>query len=166
MLASVVGGARTRPTIAAYHEGMPAGVGPDDTVLRVSRTLALPMTEIQWRATTSGGPGGQHANRTLSRVEVTFNVERSATLGPRQRARLLDKIGPVVRASSGDERSQARNRQIALERLATRIASALHTDKSRHATAPTKGAKERRLASKHRRSALKALREGRDLGDD
>src|SRR5580658_2828142 len=95
-------------------------VAGDDT-LHVHRGLDLPLAEISWRATTSGGPGGQHANRTLSRVEVQFDVAASATLGPRQRTRLLERVGPVVRASASDSRSQARNRQVALERLAAKI---------------------------------------------
>src|SRR5580700_7315716 len=82
------------------------------STLRVHKGLTLPMSEITWRATTSGGPGGQHANRTLSRVEVQFDVTASAALGPRQRARLLERYGPVVRAAASDSRSQSRNRQL------------------------------------------------------
>jgi len=131
--------------------------------LRVSRSLSLPMSEVQWRATTPGGPGGQHANKTSSRVEVRFDVVSSATLGPRQRARLLERIGPVVRATASDERSQARNRQIALERLATRIAAALRVDAPRRPTKPTKGSTERRLDDKRRRAEVKRRRR---TGDD
>lgn len=130
------------------------------TRLRISRTLSIPMSEVAWRATTSGGPGGQHANRASSRVEVRFDVLRSATLGPRQRARLLERAGPVVRATSTDDRSQARNRQIALDRLAERIAAALRTEAPRRPTAPTKGSKERRLQDKRRRSEVKRHRGG------
>jgi len=129
----------------------------------VSRSLSLPMSEVQWRATTPGGPGGQHANKTSSRVEVRFDVVSSATLGPRQRARLLERIGPVVRATASDERSQARNRQIALERLATRIAAALRVDAPRRPTKPTKGSTERRLDDKRRRAEVKRRRR---TGDD
>ena len=96
----------------------------DDT-LHVQRGLDLPLSEISWRATTSGGPGGQHANRTLSRVEVQFDVAASQTLGPRQRGRLLERLGPVVRASSSESRSQARNREMALQRLATKLSAGL-----------------------------------------
>jgi ribosome-associated protein len=124
------------------------------------------MSDVAWRATTPGGPGGQHANRTLSRVEVRFDVERSAALGPRQRARLLERLGPVVRASSADERSQLRNRQIALERLAARLADALRVEAPRHATKPSKGAKERRLQEKHRRSEVKRGRGRRAETDE
>ena len=126
--------------------------------LRVNRSLAVPMDEIGWRATTSGGPGGQHANRASSRVEVWFEVAASRTLGPRQRARLLERLGPVVRATAGDDRSQARNRQLALDRLADRLAAALRVDPPRRPTAPTKGSKERRLAGKKRRSEVKRQR--------
>jgi ribosome-associated protein len=121
------------------------------------------MSEVQWRATTPGGPGGQDANKTSSRVEVRFDVVSSATLGPRQRARLLERIGPVVRATASDERSQARNRQIALERLATRIAAALRVDAPRRPTKPTKGSTERRLDDKRRRAEVKRRRR---TGDD
>ncbi len=133
--------------------------------LKVTRSLTIPMSEITWRATTPGGPGGQHANRTASRVEVRFDVEASEALGPRQRAALLDRIGPVVRAAAGEDRSQARNRELALQRLAGRIAQALAVRTPRRATAPTKGSKERRLESKHRRSSVKRDR-GRPGPDD
>jgi ribosome-associated protein len=130
----------------------------EDGLLRVSRSLTIPVSEIGWRASPSGGPGGQHANKTSSRVEVRFDVLASSALGPRQRARLLRQAGPVIRATSSDERSQARNRQLALERLAHKISAALRSDKPRVATKPTLGAKERRLQEKHRRSAIKRSR--------
>jgi ribosome-associated protein len=126
--------------------------------LRVHKALAIPMSEITWRATTSGGPGGQHANRTLSRVEVQFEVTSSATLGPRQRARLLERYGPVVRAAAADSRSQARNRQLALERLAVKVAEGLRVDPTRRPTRPTKGSQVRRVEAKRRRSETKARR--------
>jgi ribosome-associated protein len=132
--------------------------GPGPKALRITRNLTVPMTEIGWRASTSGGPGGQHANRTSSRVEVWFDVEASTSLGVRQRARLLRRLGPVVRVSAGDDRSQARNRQIALERLAKRLADGLKHDPPRHPTSPTLGSRERRLDQKHRRSEVKRAR--------
>lgn len=132
--------------------------GADRGVLRVNRSLAIPLAEIAWRAGTSGGPGGQHANRTASRVEVSFDVGDSAALGPRQRARLLERLGPVVRAAAGDERSQARNRQLALERLAARLAGALRVAPPRRPTAPSAAARRRRLEEKRRRAALKRQR--------
>jgi ribosome-associated protein len=122
------------------------------------------MSEVTWRATTSGGPGGQHANRTLSRVEVEFDVGASSVLGPRQRQRLLDRIGPVVRASAGESRSQARNRQLALERLAARIDDALRVEAPRRATRPTKSSQVRRVEAKRRRAEVKRGR--RRPGDD
>jgi ribosome-associated protein len=130
----------------------------------VHRGLDLPLAEITWRATTSGGPGGQHANRTLSRVEVQFDVEASATLGPRQRARLREKLGPVVRASSSDSRSQARNREQALQRLAAKLDAGLRVDPARRPTKPTKGSQVRRVEEKRHRSQTK--RQRRRPGDD
>ena len=103
------------------------------------RGLDLPLSEISWRATTSGGPGGQHANRTLSRVEVQFDVNASQVLGPRQRVRLLERVGPVVRASSSESRSQARIRELALQRLATKLDAGLRVQPTRAPTRPTKG---------------------------
>jgi ribosome-associated protein len=132
-------------------------VAPDET-LHVHRGLDVPMSEISWRATTSGGPGGQHANRTLSRVEVQFDVEASATLGPRQRARLLERLGPVVRASAADSRSQARNRQLALDRLAAKLDAGLRVLPSRRPTRPTKGSQVRRVEGKRHRAEVKRAR--------
>lgn len=132
--------------------------GPYRRRLRVSRSLSIPLDEVEWRATTSGGPGGQHANRASSRVEVRFDVVASSSLGPRQRARLLERIGPVVRVSAGEDRSQARNRQVALDRLVSRLAEGLKTQPPRRATAPTKGSKERRLAEKRTRAETKRTR--------
>jgi len=129
--------------------------------LRVSRSLSIPLAEVSWRASTPGGPGGQHANKTSSRVEVRFDVSASPSLGPRQRARLLERLGPVVRATSSADRSQARNRQIAMERLAERIAEALRTEIPRRPTKPTKGSRARRLDEKRQRSEVKRRRTGR-----
>lgn len=123
--------------------------------IRVTRTLAIPLSELEWRFTPSGGPGGQHANRSNTRVEVRFDVEHSPSLGPRQRDRLLQRLGPVVRVVADDERSQARNRALAAERLRERLADALHIERERRPTKPTKSAGERRLQSKRRRSAAK-----------
>jgi ribosome-associated protein len=129
-----------------------------DETLHVHRGLDLPLSEVSWRATTSGGPGGQHANRTLSRVEVGFDVAASATLGPRQRARLLERLGPVVRASASESRSQARNRQLALERLAIKLDAGLRVQPVRAPTRPTKGSQARRVESKRRRAETKRQR--------
>jgi ribosome-associated protein len=124
-------------------------------VLSVSRTCAIPLSELRFRYSRSGGPGGQHANTSDTRVEVVFDVEASTALGPRQRDRLLSKLGPQVRAVASDARSQARNREVALTRLGARIADALKVEKPRTATRPTKASKERRLAEKRRRSERK-----------
>jgi ribosome-associated protein len=124
-------------------------------VLHVRRGLDLPLSEITWRATTSGGPGGQHANRTMSRVEVQFDVATSAALGPRQRARLLQRLGPVVRASAAESRSQTRNRELALARLAARIDAGLRVERVRTPTKPTKSSKARRVEAKRRRGDVK-----------
>ena len=135
-----------------------------DDALYVHRGLAIPLAEVEWRATTSGGPGGQHANRTLSRVEVSFDVEASPSLGPRQRARLLERVGPVVRASAAESRSQARNRELALARLAARIDEGLRVRPSRTPTRPTAGSQKRRVEAKRRRGETKRRR--RPPGED
>ena len=129
-------------------------------VLRVTRSVAIPLEELEVRTGPSGGPGGQHANRAHTRVEVRFDVESSPSLGPVQRARVLDRLGPVVRVAADDERSQARNRALAYERLAARLAAALHVDPPRRPTRPSKGAVERRLESKRRQSQRKKERGG------
>src|SRR5204863_5737936 len=98
-------------------------VGP--AILRVTPTCVLRMDELEWRFSASGGPGGQHVNTSNTRAEVRFDVEASPSLGPRQRARLLERVGPVVRVVASDERSQARNRQLALDRLRSKLAAAL-----------------------------------------
>jgi ribosome-associated protein len=133
--------------------------------LRVSGSCVIGLDELEWRFTPSGGPGGQHANKASTRVEVRFDVEGSPSLGPRQRERLLEKLGPVVRIVADDERSQLRNRTVALERLRTRLAEGLHVDKPRRATAPSKSAEQRRLESKKRRSSTKRDRAWRPGND-
>ena len=137
----------------------------DDT-LHVHRGLDLPLSEIGWRATSAGGPGGQHANRTLSRVEVSFDVAASPTLGPRQRARLLERYGPVVRAVASDSRSQARNREAALRRLAAKLDVGLRVQPARRPTKPTKGSQVRRVEAKRRRSETKRRRRAPRSDDD
>jgi len=134
--------------------------------LRVSGSLRIPLAEFEWRFYRSGGPGGQHANKADTRAEVCFDVEGSPSLGPRQRARLLEKLGPVVRVVASDERSQARNRQLALERLAARLAEALHIERPRRPTRPSKGAKERRLQAKRQQGERKRLRARPPGADD
>ncbi|HTX63852.1 MAG TPA: alternative ribosome rescue aminoacyl-tRNA hydrolase ArfB [Acidimicrobiales bacterium] len=143
----------------------PPDAGPS-AVLRVSPSLTIPLEEISWRATTPGGPGGQHANRTASRVEVRFDAEHSPSIGPRQRALIVERLGPVVTASSGDERSQARNRQLALDRLANRLAAALRVPRRRRPTAPSAASKARRLDEKRRRSVTKEGRRAARADDE
>ena len=124
-------------------------------VLRVTPTCVIRLDELEWRTTGSGGPGGQHANTSDTRVEVRFPIETSTSLGPRQRARLLERLGPVARATASDHRSQARNRELALERLRSRLADALRVDPPRRATRPTRSAKEARLDAKRRQAQRK-----------
>ena len=138
----------------------------DEGSLHVQRGLDLPHAEIAWRATTPGGPGGQHANRTASRVEVSFDVAASEVLGPRQRARLLERLGPVVRASAGESRSQARILELALERLAARVRDALKTQPARRPTRPSRGAQARRVEGKRRRGETKRSRQRPRADDD
>jgi ribosome-associated protein len=134
-----------------------------DGDLVVTRSLTIPAAELRWRFTRSGGPGGQHANTADTRAEVRFDVSSSPSLGPRQRARLLERLGPEVRVVADDERSQARNRALALERLGARLASALRVDTPRRPTRPTKASKVRRLDAKRRQSERKRLRRPPDL---
>lgn len=131
-----------------------------DDVLHVSRSLTIPVGELDVRFSPSGGPGGQHANRAHTRVEVRFDVAGSPSLGPRQRARLLEKLGDEVRVVCDDERSQHRNRTIALERLRARLEGALRVEKPRRPTRPSLGAKRRRLDAKKRRGDVKKGRSG------
>jgi len=127
--------------------------------LRVTRSCAIPLTELEWRFARSGGPGGQHVNTSSTRAEVRFDVAGSPSLGPRQRARLLTRLGPVVRAAASDTRSQARNRELALERLERRLAEALrHPPPRRRPTAPTGAARRARLDAKRRRAQTKRRR--------
>ena len=132
--------------------------GQPDRVVRVSPSLAIPASELQVRFSASGGPGGQHANKVNTRVELRFDISSSPSLGPRQRARLLDRLGPELRVVVDDERSQARNRQLAVERFRQRMAAALHVEKARRPTRPSRGAKERRLAAKRQVSERKRSR--------
>ena len=144
---------------ARYRRPVPdAETPPPRRNLTVSRSCRIPLDELEWRFSASGGPGGQHANTANTRAEVRFDVAGSPSLGPRQRARLLERVGPVVRVVASDERSQARNRQLALERLAGRLAEGLRVDPVRVPTRPRKSASVDRLAQKRRRSETKRLR--------
>jgi len=123
--------------------------------LRVSPTCRIPLDELEWRFSASGGPGGQHVNTSNTKAEVRFDIDASPSLGPRQRARLLERLGPVVRVAASDERSQARNRQLALERLRARLADALHVEPPRRPTRPSRSAREKRMGAKRRRGDIK-----------
>lgn len=127
----------------------------DDRWLQVSRSCRVPFAELEWHFDPAGGPGGQHANTASTRAEVRFDVEASQSLGPRQRARLLERLGPVVRVSASDTRSQARNRDLALERLRMRLADALRTPRPRRPSRPSRAAVARRLEAKRRRGERK-----------
>lgn len=133
--------------------------------LRVDERLAIPLAEITVRASRSSGPGGQHANVTASRIEASFDVRASGSLSETQRARLLARVGPRAVAVAQDARSQARNRELALQRLAERIAQALVVPKRRRATKPTTAARERRLTSKRRDAQRKRERRSPEAGD-
>jgi ribosome-associated protein len=131
---------------------------PESGVLRVTPTCVLRLDELEWRTTGSGGPGGQHANTSDTRVEVRFDVAASRSLAPRQRELLLERLGPVVRATSADSRSQARNRELALDRLRAKLEAGLHVDPPRRATKPGRGARETRLGDKRHQSRRKEAR--------
>jgi|SRR5680860_188501 len=129
--------------------------------LRITGRCSIDTNELTWRFDTAGGPGGQHANRSSTRAEVRFDVARSHGLGPRQKERLLERLGPVVSASAGESRSQTRNRELALERLRSRLAEGLRVEAPRRATRRSASANRRRLDAKRRRGALKRERGGR-----
>jgi ribosome-associated protein len=135
----------------------------DDGSLSIRGRLVVPADEVVLRVTTSGGPGGQHANRSLTRVVASFNVEGSAVLSSADRALLLEKVGPVVRTSASRFRSQGMNRAAALEQLAAKIAAALARPTPRRATKPTRSSKVRRVDEKKARGRLK---EQRRVSDD
>jgi ribosome-associated protein len=130
----------------------------DESVLRVTSSLSIPLEELQWRFSGSGGPGGQHANTANTRAEVRFDILRSPSLDEQARARLLERFGPVVRIVASNQRSQAQNRELATQRLAARLASALTIQPPRRPTRPTAASQHRRLQSKRRRAALKRQR--------
>jgi ribosome-associated protein len=126
--------------------------------LRIDEGVSIPLTEIELRASRSSGPGGQHANVTASRVEAVFDVEASDSLGESQRALLLERIGPLVTAVAQDARGQARNRELALQRLAEKLAAALRVPRRRRPTKPSRAARLRRLEEKRRLGERKRAR--------
>lgn len=132
----------------------------------MTRSCVIPLSELEWKFTASGGPGGQHANRSNTRAEVRFDVVTSPSLLDVHRDRLLERLGPVVRVVADDERSQLRNRDLALERLRGRLAEALRVERTRRPTAPTRASQQRRLEAKKRRSDVKRTRRPPDRGSD
>jgi ribosome-associated protein len=133
--------------------------------MRVTPAVAIPLREIELRTSRSSGPGGQHANVTASRVEAVFDVAGSPSLSEEQRARVMARVGPRLTAVAQDQRSQARNRELALERLRGRLAAALATPRARRPTRPPRAARRRRLEAKRRRAERKALRRPPSLED-
>jgi ribosome-associated protein len=126
--------------------------------IRVSRSVSLPLSEIELRVSRSSGPGGQHAQKSSTRVEAVFDVEASDALSDVQKRRVIARAGPVLRAVAQDERSQLRNRELATERLVEKLRAALAVPRRRKPTVPTAAARERRIAEKKRRSRVKELR--------
>ena len=127
-------------------------------LLQINRDVAIPLDEVVMQASRSSGPGGQHANKTESRIEASFDVAASETLSDAQKAQVTARCGPVVRAVAQDARSQTRNRALALERLAGRLAHALEVPRVRRATKPTKASRVRRLDAKRRGAQRKRER--------
>jgi ribosome-associated protein len=126
--------------------------------IRVTRSVVLPISEIDLQVSRSSGPGGQHAQKSETRVVAVFDVETSSALTETQRRRVMARVGPVLRAVAQDERSQSRNRELAVERLTSALRDALRVERKRVATKPTKAARERRLEQKRRRAQTKQLR--------
>jgi ribosome-associated protein len=140
-----------RPIACGHHVAMA-------DVLPINRDVSIPLDEVSVQASRSSGPGGQHANKTESRIEVSFDVAASATLDDAQKLRVVARCGPVVRAVAQDARGQARNRALALERLAARLARALEVPRVRRATKPTKASRARRMDLKRRDAQRKRER--------
>jgi ribosome-associated protein len=137
-----------------------------DDPLVVRRGVEVPLSEIVVRASRSSGPGGQHANVTASRIEAVFDVESSTALSDEQKRRVIKKVGPRVTAVAQDARSQARNRELALERLRRRLREALAVPRPRRPTAPTAAARKRRLTDKRRAAERKRARRPPRAEDD
>ncbi len=131
---------------------------PDRAGRRVTRSVILPLSEIELRVSRSSGPGGQHANTSETRVEAVFDVEASDALTEAQKRRVIGRAGPILRAIAQDERSQLRNRELAIDRLVARLAEALRVQRHRVPTRPSRAAKKQRLDAKKRRGATKRLR--------
>ena len=126
--------------------------------IRVTRSVVLPLSDIEYRTSRSSGPGGQHAQKTESRVEAVLDVEATRALTDVQKRRVVARAGPVLRAIAQDERSQSRNKELATERLVGQLREALKVPRKRTPTKPSKAAVQRRLEQKKRRSQLKRSR--------
>ena len=134
--------------------------------LRIDDALSIPLGEVELRTSRSSGPGGQHANVTASRVEAVFDVGASVALSEAQRLRLQQRAGPVVRAVAQEARGQARNRELALQRLAEKIAAGLRVPRRRRPTKPGRAARERRLEQKRRTATRKRARRSPPADED
>jgi ribosome-associated protein len=130
----------------------------DADSIRVTRSVVLPLAEVELQVSRSSGPGGQHAQKSETRVVAVFDVEASSALTDTQKRRVVARTGPVLRAVAQDERSQSRNRELAVERLVASLRDALRVERKRVATKPTKASRERRLGRKRRRSEVKRSR--------
>jgi ribosome-associated protein len=137
-----------------------------DDPLRVTASVAIPLREIELRASRSSGPGGQHANVTASRIEAVFDVAGSQSLTAEQRRRVMARVGPRLVAVAQDSRSQARNRELALQRLATRLSAALTVARERRPTRPTRQSRRRRMEAKRRQAERKRARRRPSLDED
>jgi ribosome-associated protein len=135
----------------------PASPVPE-RALQVTRSVSLPLSEVEIRVSRSSGPGGQHAQKSSTRVEAVFDVEQSASLSEIQKRRVIARAGPVLRAIAQDERSQLRNRELAIARLVEKLRAGLVVPRRRRPTTPSSAARERRLDEKRRRARTKALR--------
>ena len=127
--------------------------------IRVTRSVLLPLAEVELQYSRSSGPGGQHAQKSETRAVAVFDVAASSALTERQKQRVIARAGPVLRAVAQDERSRARNTELALERLVAQLRDALHVERRRVATKPSAAARKRRLEEKRRRGDVKRLRQ-------
>jgi ribosome-associated protein len=130
--------------------------------IRVTRSVVLPLSEIELQVSRSSGPGGQHAQKSETRVVAVLDIEASSALTEAQKRRVIARAGPILRAVAQDERSQSRNRELAVERLVAALREALRVERKRMATKPTAASRERRLEQKKRRSQTKRLRRAPD----
>ena len=135
-------------------------------LLEIGHGITVPVNELIWRFSASGGPGGQHVNTANTKVEARFDIAASKSLPEWARARLMSRLGPRVSVTASDRRSQLRNRQLALERLAERLSAALHRDPPRRATRPTKASVRRRVEAKRRQGDRKRQRRSGQPDDD